>query len=946
MASPPDCTDQQKWGQFLAIADSYHDFAKPRGQKDKCVISKENLEDIFSQDTSLCELTSKDKTVLGSSAVEDIVTDKYDAEYKSVNKEIILAFKQTDVVNVAGKRRTYTVFGGPENTALWNKIGQSDFMMETRTGGIHKMPGKSGKSFINNENTFISIASYWDQSPTSKYQYYAWNEKGSQQPPYITGEECNSIQFYPHTVQIEYALKSGGEKKTFMLPKNILPILDIGVNSLCRFARQFADVIQTKLLGSDVLNYLIKKNYKNNQKEKPKTQDTILDGFCNFLTTGRIDGCLNMLKLLEIKRSGDYGQIAVCQKMNEERKAVLQKPQPQVFLWTIDRLCYLRAKHQNVPCILVSPSNTVKVFGFVSGTDADSTPLTQQTALRNAVMYAKSRLPKVPTNSNTLRKPVGESQEKPSNKPGLYIYNVDRAFQTYNKKINECKQFIISKRRELLKLIQNKTYTKILKSVTDAAEAEAEAKAKSKVKEEAEVEGDAAGAKEAKDAKDAKEASLIISNRQLSNLLNLLNFVIVDVEDKDTYEILNITDDQLFSDPIIKKFVRKSKVLLSREILRRLDAGTEFIIAHSYHTLYGRLLTLAGPGRAQVIQMSCISDYMISCLEQYCHVIDILRQDINEIVGEIDPQADSQGGGPQTQSSKSPEDTQGVTNQGVGSQTPGATNQGFESQTPSVTNQGVGSQPLSNIYSEDGTSISEEGTPGRSEIGKRKFAPSISEEGTPSTSEIGKEVDSGKVTPSTIVEKRPRLGTGTESSTGTVSGNTAASFGSQNSASSHIYSIQNPTDIQAPEFELFEHDGAMYEAIFNATCWYNGLFAGKSFDEIQKILQTNYKPLTEPEKPEDVYDCFDFIDISSTHELLLTNPTNPTNPNIAKQIKSLFIDCILLELTKAQQSGGSPKIKLVKRHPTTHISEYYTGSEALQRMLWLRTLARRYYAKF
>lgn len=126
--------------------------------------------------------------------------------------------------------------------------------------------------------------------------------------------------------------------------------------------------------------------HRSNNNVNMKTIDMMITGKANTLmkknNTNDIknlirflslpDGKLNIKNVLNIKRSGDYGQISAVQKRNNEKTNIefINDRTGKCYLMTSDRLCYLRCKHEMVPCVLVRKNKSVDIFhGAVDNTE-------------------------------------------------------------------------------------------------------------------------------------------------------------------------------------------------------------------------------------------------------------------------------------------------------------------------------------------------------------------------------------------------------------------------------------------------------------------------------------------------------------------------------------------------------------------------------------------------
>ena len=154
-----------------------------------------------------------------------------------------------------------------------------------------------------------------------------------------------------------HVILSNAQGKGTSLPIEFVRLLQLSVKNLCSLMQRDSitkDMVIKHLMRSGQELAKIQKK-KNNKKDSLYL--TALTDFINERGVGA---------LLDMKRSGDYGQIATVKQANAKNHR--ERNNRQLYLITIDRLCYLRAKHENVPCILVkSQARTVTLFHGAEG---------------------------------------------------------------------------------------------------------------------------------------------------------------------------------------------------------------------------------------------------------------------------------------------------------------------------------------------------------------------------------------------------------------------------------------------------------------------------------------------------------------------------------------------------------------------------------------------------
>lgn len=144
------------------------------------------------------------------------------------------------------------------------------------------------------------------------------------------------------------------------LDRMSLSVLNLGVRSLCDVASQVSQINQyhdeqRKLQIRKILRGTLLKTDKNKNGKRVREDgnEPILDTLYEFLVDPSNNSFL-YYNLFNIKRSGDYGQIAATQALNTSEE--------RYYLVTIDKLCYLRAKIEKVPCIRVLKDGNLDAY--------------------------------------------------------------------------------------------------------------------------------------------------------------------------------------------------------------------------------------------------------------------------------------------------------------------------------------------------------------------------------------------------------------------------------------------------------------------------------------------------------------------------------------------------------------------------------------------------------
>lgn len=136
-----------------------------------------------------------------------------------------------------------------------------------------------------------------------------------------------------------------------------------GVKRLCEFGQKFKEIdnTNTELVRKLVVSHFFFKKIPVRTGNKRSYYEMITEDNLDKLAREKIQPFMDFLiknnntnnvlfKLFEIKRSGDYGQITITRELNKAN---------QTLLLTGDRLCYLRAKDEKVPVVLLKPNKTI-----------------------------------------------------------------------------------------------------------------------------------------------------------------------------------------------------------------------------------------------------------------------------------------------------------------------------------------------------------------------------------------------------------------------------------------------------------------------------------------------------------------------------------------------------------------------------------------------------------
>jgi hypothetical protein len=354
----PRAAENVLWNTLLDIADTYHDMAEvPKrsdrfGSNKRCVLSDSttghNLK--FVQEALKTEAnyvsiinseTNKD-VVLKDKAEKDQFVSLWKKHGVNDYEDMVTSIYQNVNKRESGSTTQLIEYKNKSTKKL------SDYLPSSVNQVYLMMDALNGKAFYDTymqhykinvdkkEYHYIStIAQDWD--PGTK-----WG-----QPPF------QSIAESPGMIGNTQNHVKMGANKVYLKDKSInrqaVKAIDNSVKALCQSISLFApdkkDAAIMRLLGVKQPN-----NAKRKQTDKCPIFDALHSYFAEADSQEKYAN-----KCFHIKRSGDYGQIYACKRLN----TTSTKPNTErYYLVTIDRLCYLRAKHENVPCILTHKEGT------------------------------------------------------------------------------------------------------------------------------------------------------------------------------------------------------------------------------------------------------------------------------------------------------------------------------------------------------------------------------------------------------------------------------------------------------------------------------------------------------------------------------------------------------------------------------------------------------------
>ena len=364
--------DKDIIGQILDVADTYHDMANlPSNfnikikEAGRCQIDEKETNLSFLQENiasyeDLCKNTEyKD--------ISDVLLQNKGDEIRVQIKSEYASFISYEdwVLDVFGKHKelfkdNVELFNVPvEQVTFFD--GEPKFMLDSISNDeFYKM-------FMTQGRYLETIASKWDQAP----------KKGS--PLYVNidtfkpcGQTGNYIRF-----ENEYVTFYNQSEQVGKLSQHCLQFLKIGVRNLCKTlvdlkgAENIREIVRENLVLTGKCSKLSSSSSSGMKRPGGPSQaetsscakrakkggtiaineDFIVDQLANFIVSGGVENILN------IKRSGDYGQIGAVHAYNDKHVAENQR----CYLVTFDRLCFLRARFEHVPCVRVYQNGTIDI---------------------------------------------------------------------------------------------------------------------------------------------------------------------------------------------------------------------------------------------------------------------------------------------------------------------------------------------------------------------------------------------------------------------------------------------------------------------------------------------------------------------------------------------------------------------------------------------------------
>lgn len=383
-----------QFGKILDVSDTYHDMANlpdsfsSLRKEGRCLIDGtpgHNLKFIQKNLVSYESLFDRDPHLLLLSMKKDEEQSAVQNPYGNEGKTFTSYEDWVSHVTVSENQGIFA-----ENVELFNVplTGKNDGLFIGVTEPVFMIDAVNNNAFydmfIGQDNYLETVATRWDQAPKKGTPTYVSNLKFS--PCGETGKyirfDGDYVVFYDPT---------GSPQEIGRLSKNCLQFLKIGVKNLCKTIRDIKDygdvtrIVQENLLFTgknkergkpEKPTKLGKRKPENDEDRSAKlvkqddgqavpphgqavpvvselSNDYIAGQLAKFITAGSFENIFN------IKRSGDYGQIGAVHRYNQLH--INDDEKTRCYLVTFDRLCFLRARFEHVPCIRVYQNGTIDI---------------------------------------------------------------------------------------------------------------------------------------------------------------------------------------------------------------------------------------------------------------------------------------------------------------------------------------------------------------------------------------------------------------------------------------------------------------------------------------------------------------------------------------------------------------------------------------------------------
>lgn len=345
-------SQRQQIGRILDVADSIHDFIKPHANKnDRCAWRKEGefepvLKHLTNAYSDLVTTNGTDIVLLRKVTKKLSLIDL--AGYSDYEDYVMFEwFKQFERLIEGVEQRRVRIT--PQNI-------QRLFLDETiyivkDAWGSDTFYDTASQQTQSNKFEFVRItANEWDAALRfDKFPYHDNLKVQSFEPVGETGQSIyfKSVKSNEACSKHDIVLKYGTNE--LKIGFRLIKFINTSVSTLCSIGMNVETAQKEDI-----------KNIVNSQIFKYKKKDLKTDGVWSQIVNNIYkyfmsddEKSFEYKNLFNLKRSGDYGQIGHVKALNDTNT--------KVYLATFDRLCYVRAKFEGVPCIRVQDT-TIDIF--------------------------------------------------------------------------------------------------------------------------------------------------------------------------------------------------------------------------------------------------------------------------------------------------------------------------------------------------------------------------------------------------------------------------------------------------------------------------------------------------------------------------------------------------------------------------------------------------------
>lgn len=377
---------------LLDIADTYHDMVKPTHQGvqsgQRCNLNQATATGNSGQWGQLLAIQEMLQTDARYAAILDVVKASNDPAWRTiVHPNLKPISSGTDyedsVMEILKKKKI-----GIEGVEKRNVKLASAPIPEYQDGKSYMIDAFNDSTFFNTVvqpkckegqqlNSRVcktdiyaaTIGQSWDQA----YRFYwkpdpmtiDFNSISKTVGVGVLGQAGTCIQFAPNNND-KYGcvrlLKEGAQSSddTIDIQYKLIPNLRLSVSALCSCIGDLKSLGPSPMRKTvvDIISKHLTKLGEGNRKRK--RDDDVADKIADFIYDD-VRKTINFNKLLHIKRSGDYGQLALIKQLNSQPVANPSDKKTRYIL-TFDRLCYVRAKYENIPAIRIKNNGVIDVY--------------------------------------------------------------------------------------------------------------------------------------------------------------------------------------------------------------------------------------------------------------------------------------------------------------------------------------------------------------------------------------------------------------------------------------------------------------------------------------------------------------------------------------------------------------------------------------------------------